>query len=147
MSVAARTSAVPSTAARWVSCAGGGAVLLSAVLAGITPTAATATTPTTTSTTSTAVTPNASPTPPAPAPTTAPTPTTTTTVAPAARVVLSETGDGANLSPYASSSTTNGKHPLWYVEPGSAPLNRVNGSITKVDSKQFHRVFSVRLLA
>lgn len=77
--------------------------------------------------------------------------TTTTTTAPAPALagspvtVFYESGDGPSLKPYAS-TTLNGTNPLWHVEPGSEPVNRANGKITKVHSEQFHRMFSTKRL-
>lgn len=62
-----------------------------------------------------------------------------------AEVVFDESADGPSLRPYASASL-NGEHPLWHVEPGSTPVDRFDGKISKVGEEQFHRMFStVRL--
>jgi len=84
---------------------------------------------------------------PASRPTTAsPSPSPSPSASPSpkpARVVFSESGDGPDLRPYAS-TTLNDRHPLWHVEPGSAPVNRVDGKLIKMDSARFHRMFSTR---
>jgi len=56
-------------------------------------------------------------------------------------VVLYESGNGRELRPYASTDS-NGRHPLWHVEPGSGPVDRFDGAISKVGDEQFHRMFS-----
>lgn len=58
-------------------------------------------------------------------------------------VVLDESGNGPDARPYASTGT-NEVHELWHVEPGSAPVDRVDGKLVKVSDEQFHRFFSTR---
>lgn len=70
-----------------------------------------------------------------------PRPTAPATATATATTVFSESGDGPDRRPYASTEL-NGTQPLWHVEPGSAPVDRVDGVLRKVDGGQFHRMFS-----